>query len=244
MNTTIKKRTIGQTVAEDYRTARIFGSFGLDFCCGGNKTIEEACAKKGVDVGEVQKALDNLGNAKADNHNYNDWSLDFLIDYIVNNHHEFVRSKLPEIEFYAHKVANVHGERHTELKKIYQLFMKLQNEITDHLDKEEQILFPYVKELVKAEKENISPQDQPQFGTAANPVAMMEAEHEEAGGIMEEIQNLSNDFTPPEDACATYRVLFQNLEGFRDDLHKHVHLENNILFPKALKLEKELVNSK
>lgn len=240
MNTPIKERTIGQTVAEDYRTARIFRSFGLDFCCGGDKTIEEACLEKGVDAWEVQTALDNLGKASTGNHNYNDWSLDFLIDYIVNNHHKFVRSKLPEIEFYAYKVAQVHGKRHTELKEIYQLFMKLQNEITDHLDKEEQVLFPYVKELVKAENENSSLQDQPQFGTAAKPVAMMEAEHEEAGGIMEEIKNLSNNFTPPEDACATYRVLFQNLEGFRDDLHKHVHLENNILFPKALELEKRV----
>lgn len=237
---TLKERTIGQIVAEDYRTAQVFRSFGLDFCCGGNKTVKEACTKKGVDPQKVQKALENLDSDSNGQHNYNDWSLDFLIDYIVNNHHAFVRSKLPEVEFYARKVAKVHGERHPELIEIYQLFMKLKDEISDHLDKEEQVLFPYVKELVKAENGGFSLKDQPHFGTAANPVAMMEAEHEEAGGIMEQIQNLSDNFTPPEDACATYRVLFQNLEGFQDDLHKHVHLENNILFPKALDLEKRL----
>lgn len=237
---TLKELTVGQIVAEDYRTAQVFRSFGLDFCCGGNKSVEEACSRKGVDLNEVNAALEGLNNTGSNQSNYNEWSLDFLIDYIVNNHHSFVRSKLPEIEFYANKVAKVHGERHPELVEIYQLFMKLKDEITDHLNKEEQILFPYVKELVEAEEENYTLADRPHFGTAANPVAMMEAEHEEAGGIMEQIEELSNNFTPPEDACATCRVLFQNLEGFQDDLHKHVHLENNILFPKALNLEKKL----
>ncbi len=236
----IKERTIGQIVADDYRTAQVFRSFGLDFCCGGNKTVEEACNKKGVDTTEVQNALESLGNDDSGQHNFNEWALDFLIDYIVNNHHSYVRSKLPEIEFYARKVAKVHGERHPELKTIYELFTKLKVEITSHLGKEEDILFPYVKKLVEADKTTTSLLESPSFGTAAKPVAMMEAEHEEAGGIMEQIQKLSSNFTPPGDACTTYRVLFQNLEAFQKDLHKHVHLENNILFPKALALEKRL----
>lgn len=237
---TLKERTIGQIVADDYRTAQVFRSFGLDFCCGGNKSVEEACTKKGIDPAEVQNALQNLGNDETEHHNYNQWELDFLIDYIVNNHHSYVRSKLPEIEFYARKVAKVHGERHPELTTIYELFMKLKLEISSHLGKEEDILFPYVKKLVEAEKSPSPFLESPSFGTAANPVAMMEAEHEEAGRIMEQIQELSNNFSPPGDACTTYRVLFQNLEAFQQDLHKHVHLENNILFPKALALEKRL----
>lgn len=236
----LKKHTVGQIVADDYRTAQVFRAYGLDFCCGGNKTIEEACVKADVDPNEVQEALLSLRENHRKKDNYKDWPLDVLVDYIVNNHHSFVRSKLPEIEFYSSKVAKVHGESHPETKEIYELFLKLKDEISNHLDKEEQFLFPYVKELVKAEQGHVSIKNQPHFGTAANPVSMMEAEHKEAGGIMEEIQNLSNNFTPPEDACTTYRVLYQNLEGFQADLHKHVHLENNILFPKALKLEKNL----
>ncbi len=237
---TLKEKTVGQIVAEDYRTAQVFRSFGLDFCCGGNKTVEEACEPKGVNAQDVHTALAGLGNEGSEQHNYNEWSLDFLTDYIVNNHHQFVRSKIPEIEFYADKVARVHGERHPELLEIREIFMKLKEELLEHQDKEEEILFPYVKKLVRAEQEEKSIKNDPDFGSAADPVAMMEAEHEEAGEMMEAIQNLSDDFTPPEDACASYRVLFQSLEGFQIDLHKHVHLENNILFPKALEMEKSI----
>ncbi len=236
---TLQKQTVGQIVSEDYRTAQVFRDFGLDFCCGGNKTIEEACAKKGVNPQEVKKALQSLPGETEAHHNFNEWSLDFLVDYIIENHHKFSRKKLPEIGVYAKKVAKVHGSRHAELKEIYYQFTMLHSDMINHLDKEEEILFPYIKKLVENDKNNETP-DSPEFGKAANPISMMEQEHDEAGAIMEKIQQLSNNFTPPEDACATYRILFENLEGFQKDLHKHVHLENNILFPKALKLEKKL----
>lgn len=238
----LQKQTVGQIVTEDYRTAQVFRDFGLDFCCGGNKTIEEACAKKDVDPLEVEKALQNITSEQNGQHNFNEWSLDFLIDYIIENHHKFSRSKLPEIGAYTKKVANVHGDRHEELKEIYHEFTMLHADMINHLNKEEEILFPYIKQLVENEKNNETP-DSPEFGKAANPIAMMEQEHNEAGAAMEKIQRLSNNFTPPEDACATYRILFKNLEGFQKDLHKHVHLENNILFPKALKLEQQLNKS-
>ncbi|NGP88762.1 iron-sulfur cluster repair di-iron protein [Fodinibius halophilus] len=232
-------QTIGEIVAEDYRTAGVFKKFGLDFCCGGKRTVSEACEKKGVDLEKVSEELTSLGNANTANHNYNDWSPALLVDYIIERHHEFVRSKTSEIEMYARKVARVHGDRHEELIGIRDTFLKLKEEMLSHLMKEEEILFPYIKKLVEADK-NDSAIDEPDFGTAANPVAMMEAEHEDAGNLMAQIEELSNGFTPPQDACATYRVLFQNLEGFQDDLHKHVHLENNVLFPKALRLENRL----
>lgn len=236
----LKERTVGQIVTEDYRSAQVFRNFGLDFCCGGNMTIEEACTKKEIDPQKVREALRSLDEKNGEKqHNYNEWSLDFLVDYIVNNHHKYTRSKLPEIGIYAKKVAKVHGERHEELKEIYYEFTMLHTEIFNHLDKEERILFPYIKKLVEAEKSGEQP-DTPEFGMAANPISMMEEEHDEAGTSMAKIRKLSNDFTPPEDACTTYRVLFENLEGFEKDLHKHVHLENNILFPKALELEKKL----
>ncbi|MDR8390684.1 iron-sulfur cluster repair di-iron protein [Aliifodinibius sp. S!AR15-10] len=236
----LKNQTIGQLVAEDYRTAQVFRSFNLDFCCGGNKTVKEACNDSGVDYQEVKQALrqlDEKQNGAKDN--YNEWSLDFLIDYIVNNHHKFSRNKLPEIGAYTKKVASVHGENHPELKQIYHEFTMLHGEMINHLDKEEEILFPYVKQLVEAKQQGRKP-DRPDFGEAADPIAMMEQEHDDAGAAMRKIRELSDDFTPPEDACTTYQLLFENLEAFEKDLHKHVHLENNILFPKALQLEKSL----
>lgn len=235
----VEERTVGQIVKTDYRTAQVFEKYGLDFCCGGNRTIEEACKEEGLDPKEIFSALDHLDQAGPKEDNYDQWSLDFLVDYIVNNHHEFTRNKLPEIGRYAQKVAKVHGKRHEELNEIYYEFTMLHTEIFNHLDKEERILFPYIKQLVEAEEQGTKPGN-PAFGMAANPIAMMEEEHDEAGTTMAKIRRLSNDFMPPEDACTTYRLLYQNLEGFEKDLHKHVHLENNILFPKALELEKRL----
>lgn len=235
-----KTQTVGGTVAEDYRTAEVFRSFGMDFCCGGGKTIEEACREKGVDIETLAKALEKSMDEPAARQNYNDWSLHFLIDYIINNHHGFVRKKLPEIEYYARKVAGVHGSRHPELVDIHRLFTRLKDEMLDHLEKEEQVLFPYIKNLVNAENGEESTNANPGFRTVEVPINLMEQEHEAAGGIMDEIKTLSNHFRPPEDACATFRVLFKNLQGFQEDLHKHVHLENNILFPKAKELEERL----
>ena len=239
----VEEQTIGQIVTEDYRTAGVFKKFGLDFCCGGKRTVAEACEKNGVDMEELKKELASLDSQTSDDHNYSSWSPDFLIDYIVNTHHNFVRTKLPEIETYANKVAKVHGSRNEELNEIRYEFMMLKDELLNHLEKEEQLLFPYIKAMVSCEREGDAIGEKPHFDSVENPVKMMEEEHDEAGGSMAKIQRLSNNFTPPEDACATYRVLFQNLEGFQDDLHKHVHLENNILFPKALEMEQSFRNS-
>lgn len=235
----LEEQKIGDIVAQDYRTADVFKKFGLDFCCGGKRTVSEACEKKDVDVEELTRELQSVTQQDSGNHNYSSWSPSLLINYIIERHHDFVRSKSPEIESYARKVAKVHGKRHEELNDILEEFLALKEELLQHLEKEENVLFPYIKTLTEAEKNGKSP-DKPPFGTVENPVAMMEQEHDEAGEAMERIQKLSDDFTPPEDACTSYRVLFQNLEGFQDDLHKHVHLENNVLFPKALELEKRL----
>ena len=231
-------QSIGEIVASDYRTAQIFQKFGLDFCCGGNKTIQEAATQKEVDPVEVEKALDALGSEQMAN-DYNDWTLDFLIDYIIKVHHQFTRDKLREINHYIQKVAKAHGNNHQELYTIYEEFSALYTNLIDHLSKEEEVLFPYIKNLIAAETEGAEI-DSRRFGTGAEPVSMMEGEHEEAGDTMKRIRKLSNDFAPPEDACTTYRVLYKTLEDFEKDLHKHVHLENNILFPKALELEKNI----
>ncbi len=229
-------RTVGEIVADDYRTAGIFKQFGLDFCCGGGRTLTEACDKKGVNVDILLQKLNELSSSGTDAHNYKSWSPGFLVDYIINNHHHFVRTKLPEIKAYAKKVAKVHGKTYPELQEMLDLFLELKDEMLSHLDKEEKILFPYIKKLGKMSAEGKTAARELQFESPEEAIAMLEDEHEAAGDIMLQIKILSNSFTPPQDACTTFRVYFQNLEAFQDDLHKHVHLENNILFPKVLRM--------
>ena len=227
----LTQKPVGEIVAEDYRTAQVLRSHGLDFCCGGGKTLGKACSSKKVDVEAVITELEALKNTGETEHNYNDWSLDFLADYIENNHHSFVRKMLPELAFYAEKVSRVHGDRDPELNEIRELVFELRAEMMAHLQKEEEDLFPQIKELVRENKK----------GSVKDAIVeALEDEHDSAGEIMAQIEALTNGFNPPSNACSSYRVLFQNLQGFQDDLHKHVHLENNILFPKALKLEKSL----
>ncbi len=232
MNTqTLSQKPVGQIVAEDYRASQVLRSYGLDFCCGGGRTLEKACNAKKIDLDDVVSELKALELADNTEDNYNEWSLDFLVDYIVNNHHSFVRKMLPELNFYAEKVARVHGERDPELYDILQNVRMLQEEMLGHLQKEEEELFPQVKEMVQQKKTG---------SVKAAIVEALEDEHDKAGELMATIEALTNGFNPPETACASYRVFFQNLEGFQKDLHKHVHLENNILFPKALQLENRL----
>ena len=232
-------KPIGQIVAQDFRTARVFRQFGLEFCCGGGQTIDEAVSGSEVEAEEVRQALQQISADKKYDHHYNEWSLDFLVDYIINNHHKFSRNVLPQISEHAKKVASVHGENHPELNEIYHIVVQLHADIFNHLDKEEEILFPYIKELTEADGRDEHPPE-PDFQTAENPIVMMEEEHEDSAEAIAEIRELSNGFTPPKDACTTYKLLYQELENFEQDLHKHVHLENNILFPKALELEKRL----
>ena len=232
--------TLGEIAAKDLRKAEVFKKYGLDFCCGGKKTVKEACAEKGIDVTKVEKELQQADkNPSARPLPYNDWGLDFLADYIVNTHHAYVRKTLPEIRGYALKVSQVHGGRHPELIPIQQLVEEVNRELSAHLVKEENILFPFIKELVMAKDRSQSPRTA-QFGSVQNPIHMMEEEHETAGRCMEEIRTLSNDYALPDDACASYSLLFKMLNDFEEDLHIHVHLENNILFPKAIALEKHL----
>lgn len=234
--------TLGQIAAKDLRKAQVFKKYGLDFCCGGKKTVKEACAEKGLDVTKVEQELqqaDKLPSSRPIP--YDDWSLDFLSDYIVNTHHSYVRKNLPDIKAYAEKVMKVHGKYHPELIRINQLVQEVNAELTAHLVKEEKVLFPYIKELVAA-KNNTQLLHAAHFETVQNPINMMEMEHELVGKNLDEIRELSNNYLLPEDACASYSLLYRMLDEFEDDLHLHIHLENNILFPKALEIEKQLKN--
>lgn len=230
--------TLGQIAAKDLRKAQVFKKYGLDFCCGGKKTVKEACAEKGLDVTKVEQELQHADKQPSSRPiPYDDWSLDFLADYIVNTHHSYVKKNLPDIKAYAEKVRKVHGNHHPELVRIHQLVEEVYAELTAHLVKEEKVLFPYIKELVNA-KNNAAPLHAAHFGTVQNPINMMEMEHELVGKNLAEIRELANNYSLPEDACASYSLLYRMLDEFEDDLHLHIHLENNILFPKALEIEK------
>ena len=234
--------TLGQIAAKDLRKAQIFKKYGLDFCCGGKKTVKEACKEKGLDVTKIEQELQQADKLPATRPlPYNEWNLDFLADYIVNTHHSYVKKNLPDIKVYAEKVMRVHGNRHAELLPIYQLVEEVYTEMMAHMVKEERVLFTYIKDLVAAEK-NKQPMQAAHFGTVQNPINMMEMEHEMVGKNLAEIRELTNNYTLPEDACAIYSLLNRMLDEFEEDLHLHVHLENNILFPKALEIEKQVNN--
>jgi regulator of cell morphogenesis and NO signaling len=234
----VNDETLGQIAAKDLRKAQVFKKYGLDFCCGGKKTVKEACAEKGLDVTKVEQELQQADKLPASRPiPYGDWSLDFLADYIVNTHHTYVRKTLPDISMYAQKVMKVHGSHHAELIRINELVQEINSELTAHMAKEEKVLFPYIKALISSAN-NSAPSQAAHFGTVQNPINMMEMEHESVGKNLEEIRQLSNNYLLPEDACASYSLLYRMLDEFEEDLHLHIHLENNILFPKAVELEK------
>ncbi|HET8827752.1 MAG TPA: iron-sulfur cluster repair di-iron protein, partial [Pelobium sp.] len=233
-------QTIGEMVTKDFRKAQVFKKFGIDFCCGGKKTLKEVCDKKGIDTKLVEKELDRFKESENSYFNFDQWELDFLIDYIVKTHHKYVKESLPFMSELSEKVARVHGGSHPELLELATIFNSLNRDLELHLMKEENILFPYIKELVLAKKEGRTLATAP-FGKVNHPTQMMETEHEQAGENMEAIRKLTNDFELPFDACNSYQILFKKLAEFENDLFNHVHLENNILFPKAITLEKEIV---
>ena len=222
--------TIGEIVANDFRAASMFKEAGIDFCCGGNKSLTEACKEKGADESHLIQQLETLAQTPVSGAmNFKEWELGFLSDYIVNTHHKFVLKNLPELVFYTQKIASVHGEHHPELKEVASLFTKINEELLQHLKNEEEVLFPAIKEAEKRATAEVK-------STIVSEITRMQGEHEFAGGAMDKINVLTNNYLIPEDACNTYRVSLKLLEQFEDDLHVHVHLENNILYPKALKL--------
>jgi regulator of cell morphogenesis and NO signaling len=238
---TISNNTIGSLVAANFKAASVFQKFGIDFCCNGNRTISEACASQNLNEEKVeQEVLSVLESKEKTVIDYNAWPIDLLADYIEKTHHRYVTEKIPELNIYLKKLCKVHGERHPELLSIYKHFLASAEELTMHMKKEENILFPFIRSMVKAENSQVEI-DQPPFMTVKNPIAMMMKEHDTEGGRFREISKLSNEYTAPADGCTTYKVAFAMLKEFERDLHTHIHLENNILFPKAIILEADLV---
>jgi regulator of cell morphogenesis and NO signaling len=233
--------TVGELVAKDYRRAQVFKKWGIDYCCGGKKTLAEVCSKKGIDQQKLEQELNALPDTTSGRGlNYDSWELDFLADFIENTHHSFVRQALPAIYEYTTKIARVHGGSHPELLEVATIFACIAAELEDHMRKEEKILFPYIRTLSRAKHGKEELQGSP-FGSVENPIRMMEMEHESAGVGLEKIRAITGDYNLPADACTTYRLAFQALQEFEADLHQHIHLENNILFPKAKELEEQLL---
>jgi regulator of cell morphogenesis and NO signaling len=240
MNIT-KDQTVAAVVTENIKASHIFKKHNIDFCCGGGISIEKVCEKNGLDPEVLMTELQNLVVKSEDSNDYNNWNLSFLADYIINIHHKYVSESIPILLGYAAKVAKVHGHHYTEVVEIDRLFNVAASELSAHMMKEELILFPYIKHLVISEKEESAP-NPAHFGSISNPITMMEDEHEAVGDIFKKISSLSNNYTPPEDACNTFRALYDKLNEFEQDLHKHIHLENNILHPKALELSSKLIS--
>lgn len=235
-----RSATLKAIVTEDFRAAAVFERYSLDFCCKGGVTIAEACAGREVDPAGVYADLEEALRTPGDPDESGRWTPDTLIDHIIRTHHAYVRSAIPVLSVHTRKIADVHGPNHPEVIAIAAQFGAVAAELLHHMQKEEMILFPYIMQMAAAARQGRT-LAAPGFGSAHNPIRMMEAEHAAAGDALYGIRALSNTYTPPPDACTTYRVTYQELRQFEEDLHRHVHLENNILFPSALALEREIV---
>lgn len=239
MNIT-SKTTIGEIVADDFRTAVIFTKYHIDFCCKGHRTIEEVCKKRDIDENLL---IQYIETAKSNNENqsfdYKSWPVDLLTDYIIKTHHRYIKEKTPVLDQFLNKLCAVHGGNHPELYEIKKLFQEATEELDFHMEKEERALFPFIIKIKQLQTKGLQPEIPP-FGSIENQIILLKEEHNAAGNHFKKMASLSNNYTPPADCCTTYKVAFSMLEEFEKDLHKHIHMENNILFPKAVALEKNL----
>lgn len=234
--TPASEQTVGAIVAEDFRTAGVFESHGIDFCCGGKITLEAICLEKGINPDTLRQELAEVKNAPADrSHNYAAWALPFLADYIVNTHHEYLNGNTAQIAAYADKIAGVHGSRHPELIEIAAIFARIATDMAAHLREEEEVLFPAIKRIDTARKAGNTPEAS-DVETIRASLIKLDHEHQEIGDAVHTIRRLANGYAIPADVCNTFVVTYRKLKEFEDDLHTHVHLENNILFPKAARL--------
>jgi regulator of cell morphogenesis and NO signaling len=232
-------KTVREIVIEMPGATRVFEKMGIDYCCGGAKPITEACQTAGVTVEEVVRSLEQFMTSSQASAESKDWqaeSLASLITHIHDKHHVFTREELDRIEPLLAKVCSVYSEKRPELLQIQALFEELKRELLLHMKKEENILFPYITQMETAISADLAA-PVAMFGTVRNPVRMMMNEHDGAGDVLRRIRQLSNDFNPPADACVSYQSLYRAMEELEQDLHQHIHLENNILFPRAIEME-------
>lgn len=236
LNSSLKEdfssQSLGMLVAQMPLRARVFDEFGLDFCCGGKQSLEEACQKSGVNISQVLKRMAEDDHTTSVEEQWDDSTLSELIDNIESTHHDYLKKELPRLFNLTEKVARVHGERAPEMVELAQVFRQLKDEIEQHTMKEEMVLFPYIRQLESKKSPSAPP-----FGTVANPIRCMESEHDDAGQALFKMRELTNEYSPPDDACGSWKALLGGLAHLDKDLRIHIHKENSILFPKALLLE-------
>ena len=231
----IAEQTLASIVADNSATVPILEKYNLDFCCKGKRTLTEACKEKGLLVDDIIKEFGtSLPNTSAKQMPFKDMNCEQLIGYILINHHFYVKQIMPTIAGHLEKVANKHGERFQNMVEVYQLFLEVQSEMTSHMQKEEQILFPRIKKV----EEIIASENTSAISTIDldGPITVMMNEHDHAGDLLYKIRNLTNNYQEPVGACTTFKVVLNELKEFEEDLHKHVHLENFHLFPNAVEL--------
>ena len=236
MKKELLSKTLAQIVNANHQAANVFEKYELDFCCKGKRTLEQACTESELKIDEVISDLEKTGEGNSCSVviNYDKLSLSQLSEYIVMTHHSYVKKEMPAILGYLQKVASKHGERHPEMILVLELFKAVKEEMEHHMQKEELILFPRIKEIERQITEGREILINSTY--LLSPISMMEQEHDHAGSMLAEIRRLTKDYSPPEDACTTYRLSYASLKAFELDLHQHVHLENNILFPKAMQM--------
>lgn len=231
---------VGEIVRKNPLAARVFSDLEIDFCCGGNVLFSEACQSKNENPDEIWQAIEQTNQANSANRmlNFDEFELDFLADYLENVHHQYLYKNLPEIRFFVDKVTTKHAERYDYLGELLQLYNELESDLLGHLPKEENVLFPYIKQMTQEMKQK-KEATQPFFGTIRNPLSVMYAEHEEAGEILHRLRVITHNYTPPANACNSHLVMLAKLKELDEDLIQHIHLENNILFPKVVTLEEQ-----
>lgn len=233
--------SVGEVVKLNFKTASVFQENNIDFCCGGDKTISEACTNAGLDTDQLIGQLETIAEQiDADSQYINDLSLEELSTYIIERHHNYIRESIPTIKKNLEKICQVHGEHHPELFEINRLFTDSSGNLIMHMQKEELMLFPFIRRM-EISSGNDTPLPQSPFGSVSNPISTMLAEHQQEGDRFDQISLLTERYRVPEDACTTYELTLKQLRAFENDLHRHIHLENNILFLKAVELEKKLI---
>ncbi|MHB8905429.1 MAG: iron-sulfur cluster repair di-iron protein [Melioribacteraceae bacterium] len=233
---------VKDVVTENFHAVELFEKLGIDFCCNGNRPLQEALKEKQISNNKFLEELNKVNQSiSSESQRYSEWDLNFLTQYIVNNHHAYVKKAIPEITAHLMKVNHAHGKKYSYIAEVQNTFALVAEEMMSHMMKEERILFPIIKYLTESQRFNEKPKTGG-YGTIKNPIRQMEAEHVSAGSAMEKIRALTNNYTLPADACTTFQVTYKELDEFEKDLHKHVHLENNILFPRAIELEENLMN--
>jgi regulator of cell morphogenesis and NO signaling len=230
-------KTIREIAVESPATVPVFEEYKIDFCCGGNRNFYDACQSVGVSPEIVSdRIIQVLSGQSKDSESLEQKNASALIDYIVEKHHVFTKAEISRLSALTEKVCRKHAEAHPELFDLRQLFTELCDDLTPHMMKEENVLFPFIKHLEMSRENNLS-SPYPPFGTVKNPVRMMMVEHDTAGDLLKKMRGITKDYALPEGVCPSFQALYFGLEEFEKDLHRHIHLENNVLFPNAVNLE-------